>query len=265
MAKIFPAREKAATFAHEPSSQEQLHAKFTFAPGYEPADDASLPTLRRAWEILLRENLGDFYYPRYLEAKRAGHETAWDYVEDVQGLPRVLLIGDSISRGYTIPVRQSLAGKSNVYRAPENCGSSRNGIRKLPIWLGDRSWALIVFNFGIHDRGTPVEEYRTNLRILIGELRRTGARLLWATSTPVPDGAAEFVPGAMARLNATASELMREEGIPVIDLYAHIQPCLAEFQLPDNCHYSEAGYELLGGIVSASIIAALFDRGMCRG
>ena len=42
-------------------------------------------------------------------------------IEDVKGLPRVLLIGDSISIGYTLPVRNLLYGKANVHRPPVNC------------------------------------------------------------------------------------------------------------------------------------------------
>ena len=55
-----------------------------------------------------------------VEAKNAGKETAWDYVEDVPGLPRILVIGDSISRGCTMPLRHELKGKVNVHRAPSN-------------------------------------------------------------------------------------------------------------------------------------------------
>jgi len=83
-----------------------------------------------AWEELLEQCLGRFYLPRYKEAKAKGQESAWDYVRDDPDLPRVLLIGDSISRGYTLPVRRALAGKVNVHRAPENCGKTLNGIRR---------------------------------------------------------------------------------------------------------------------------------------
>ena len=36
---------------------------------------------------------------------------AYAQVADVPGLPRVLLLGDSISIGYTVPVRERLQGK----------------------------------------------------------------------------------------------------------------------------------------------------------
>lgn len=49
-------------------------------------------------------------------------------VEDVAKLPRVLLIGDSISMGYTVPVRKLLEGKANVHRIPTNGGPTSKGI-----------------------------------------------------------------------------------------------------------------------------------------
>jgi hypothetical protein len=39
-----------------------------------------------------------------------------DPINDDPALPRVLLIGDSISMGYTLPVRTALKGKANVHR-----------------------------------------------------------------------------------------------------------------------------------------------------
>ncbi len=56
-------------------------------------------------------------------------------VEDVLGLPRVLLIGDSISMGYTIPTRELLAGKANVHRVPENGGPTSHGAERMDAWL----------------------------------------------------------------------------------------------------------------------------------
>lgn len=46
-------------------------------------------------------------------ANKPEQVSAWDYVEDDPKLPRVLIIGDSISRAYTVPVRSALAGKAN--------------------------------------------------------------------------------------------------------------------------------------------------------
>src|SRR5438270_12669603 len=76
---------------------------------------------------------------------------AFREIQDVAGLPRVLLIGDSISIGYTEPVRALLAGKANVHRIPTNGAHTGNGLQNLDAWLGTSRWAVIHFNFGLHD------------------------------------------------------------------------------------------------------------------
>src|SRR5690349_3471397 len=72
-------------------------------------------------------------------------------VKDDPALPRVLLIGDSISIGYTVPVRDALKGKANVHRPATNCGPTERGLANLEKWLGDGKWDVIHFNFGLHD------------------------------------------------------------------------------------------------------------------
>jgi hypothetical protein len=72
-------------------------------------------------------------------------------IEDVAGLPRVLLIGDSISIGYTLDVREMLKGKANVHRIPTNGGPTTNGLKSIKAWLGDSKWDVIHFNWGLHD------------------------------------------------------------------------------------------------------------------
>jgi len=140
-------------------------------------------------------------------------------VQDKPGLPRVLLIGDSISIGYTLPVRKLLAGKANVHRAPTNCGPTTRGLAQLDKWLGNGKWNVIHFNWGLHDlkymddRGrlvpvekghqqVPIEQYAKNLEELVKRLKKTGAKLIWASTTPVPEGATGRVKGDEVRYNA---------------------------------------------------------------
>lgn len=72
-------------------------------------------------------------------------------------LPNVLIIGDSISIGYTPFVKQLLAGRANVMRPvlengkAENCQGTNNGVKNIKGWLGDTKWDVIHFNFGLHD------------------------------------------------------------------------------------------------------------------
>jgi hypothetical protein len=117
-------------------------------------------------------------------------------VQDVAGLPRVLLIGDSISIGYTLPTRKLLEGKANVHRIPANGGPTKNGVANIEEWLGTGKWDVIHFNWGIHDlkfmpdgkRQVEAADYEANLRSLVATLKATGAKLIWASTTPIPEG-----------------------------------------------------------------------------
>ena len=71
--------------------------------------------------------------------------------KDEPGLPRVLLIGDSVSIGYTLKVREKLKGKANVHRIPQNGGATEVGLANMKKWLRDEKWDVIHFNFGLHD------------------------------------------------------------------------------------------------------------------
>ena len=220
---------------------------------------AQLPPEAQAWEKVLQENLGNgFYLPAHKRDKVAGKSTAWDFVKDDPKLPRVLLIGDSVSRGYTQPTRAALAGVANVHRAPANCGPTASGVKNLEVWLGVGKWDVIHFNFGIHDRGTPAADYVQRLEAIVARLEKTGARLVWASTTPIPDNPAQKQTArSIVEKNALAAEVMRKHGIPTDDLFAAITPRLADLQNPNDVHFTGAGYEFLGAQVAGSIRAAL--------
>ena len=220
---------------------------------------AQLPPEAQAWEKVLQENLGNgFYLPAHKRDKVAGKSTAWDFVKDDPKLPRVLLIGDSVSRGYTQPTRAALAGVANVHRAPANCGPTASGVKNLEVWLGAGKWDVIHFNFGIHDRGTPAADYVNRLEAIVGRLEKTGAKLVWASTTPIPDNPAQKQTArSIVEKNALAAEVMRRHGIPTDDLFAALTPRLAELQNPHDVHFTGAGYEFLGARVAAAIRAAL--------
>lgn len=219
---------------------------------------ATLPPEQQAWETVLQQNLGNFYLPIHKRDKVAGHSTAWDFVQDVAGLPKVLLIGDSVSRGYTQAVRKALAGKANVHRAPENCGPTANGLKKIDIWLGEEKWDVIHFNFGIHDRNTPLTEYGARLEQLVQRMAKTGAKLVWASTTPIPDDAPKQQTAAsVVERNQLAAKIMEKYGVKTDDLFEAITPQLATLQNPNDVHFNGAGYEFLGQTVATAVEAAL--------
>lgn len=221
---------------------------------------AKLPPDQQAWERVLQENLGNgFYLPIHKRDKIAGRSTAWDFVQDDPKLPRVLLIGDSVSRGYTQATRKALAGVANVHRAPENCGPSANGVKKLDIWLAGGKWDVIHFNFGIHDRATKAADYEQRLDTIFTKLKATGAKVIWTSTTPIPpdtkDGPAASQ--AIVEKNEIAARIAAKHRAAIDDLFAFITPRLAQVQNPKDVHFTSEGYDLLGGQVAASIKAAL--------
>ncbi|CAG7618926.1 SGNH/GDSL hydrolase family protein [Paenibacillus allorhizosphaerae] len=214
---------------------------------------ACIYSSKEAWDAALNVNQKD--------------RPEFQYVELDPSLEHVLLIGDSISMGYTIPVRQALAGKANVCRIPVNGGDSARGLQWLDKWLGSKKWRIIHFNWGLHDLkylqdgaldlagrlvSTP-EQYEQHLRTLATRLQQTGARLIWASTTPVPEGAVGRVPGSELTYNDRAAKVMNELGIAVNDLHGHVADRLDGNQLPRNVHFTDEGYALLGAKVTELI------------
>ena len=199
--------------------------------------------------------------------KKAAPNPVTAPIEDVAGLPRVLLIGDSISMGYTLPTRKLLEGKANVHRIPTNGGPTKNGIANIDKWLGTGKWDVIHFNWGIHDlkfmpdgkRQVEPADYEKNLRDLVAKMKATGAKLIWATITPIPSG--DLVParkfGEVKEYNDIAAKVMKESGVAVDDLNTLITPKLAELQNPHDVHYKPEGYAFLAKQVAAEIEKAL--------
>ncbi|MCB1090433.1 MAG: SGNH/GDSL hydrolase family protein [Verrucomicrobiae bacterium] len=202
-------------------------------------------------------------------------------IEDQPGLPRVLLLGDSISIGYTLQVRELLKGKANVHRPKANCGPTTAGLQNLDAWLASggegKKWDVIHFNWGLHDlkymgpkgenladpkapdshQQVPPAEYEKNLTQLVERLEKTGAKLIWRNTTPVPEGAGGRVPGDAAIYNEIAAKIMAAHQIPTDDLYTTAKAHLAEWQLPANVHFSAAGSQGLAEQVAKAIEAAL--------
>ena len=207
------------------------------------------------------------------------HDPALLDVPDQPGLPRVLLIGDSISMGYTLPVRELLKGKANVHHVGENGGPTINGFKEMASWLAmggsggqPSKWDVIHFNFGLHDlkqlkQGpngpvyeVPSDEYAKNLQEIVTQLKATGAKLIWASTTPVPDSPHQSPMRSLAdvvKYNEIAAGIMRQNSIPIDDLYAAVQPREAELQKKNNVHFSAEGYRVLAQQVADSIEKAL--------
>lgn len=113
-------------------------------------------------------------------------------------LPNVVVIGDSVSIGWTPVLRHLLAGKATVLHNPN---SGDGGARSTSDMLQCLKYRLstadltpfpsnitIVFNFGLHDYNLGMagaDEYESEMRSIVKALRGTGAKLVYAATTPV--------------------------------------------------------------------------------
>ncbi|MBL9200321.1 MAG: SGNH/GDSL hydrolase family protein, partial [Opitutaceae bacterium] len=87
---------------------------------------------------------------------------------------------------------------------------------------------------------------------------RTGAKLIWASTTPIPDDAAKKQSAAsVVERNAVAAALMARHGVVIDDLFTAIAPRLATLQNPNDVHFTSAGYDFLGREVARSIASQL--------
>jgi len=197
-------------------------------------------------------------------------------VKDDSKLPRVLLIGDSISIGYTLPTREFLKGKANLHRIPTNGGPTTKGIASIDKWLGKGKWEVIHFNWGLHDlkymgpkgqnlfpkdKGgkpqVPLAAYEKNLDKLVGRMKKTGAKLIWRNTTPVPPGSKGRYVGDSIKYNTAAARVMKKHGVPTHDLFAMSKKRMKELMLPANVHYKKEGARVLGKDVARVIVEAL--------
>lgn len=195
--------------------------------------------------------------------------------------PRILILGDSISIGYTPFVQEALEGEAFVYRplkadgSHENCADTTNGVAKIDDWLAREGgeWDVIHINFGLHDLkhvkpGTKtntddpndphqveLDAYRTQYDTVLAKCKATGARLIVATTTPVPEGKVKPYrdPTDVPKYNAVAKELAEKHGAAIDDLFAFADKRLEKIQRPANVHFTDEGSKALAGKVVESL------------
>lgn len=186
--------------------------------------------------------------------------------------PKILIIGDSISIGYTPFVQNELKGRADVYHNPGNAKHTGTGIENIEKWIGDQQWDIIQFNWGLWDlcyrhpdsklygqrdkvNGKlthTVEEYATNLDSIIGKIKaKSKAKLIFVTTTHIPDEEAGRFQQDALRYNEAAKRIMKEHNILVNDIYEQSTAIHKKYGIgSDDVHYSKQGYRKLGQLIT---------------
>ncbi len=163
------------------------------------------------------------------------------------GLPRVLLIGDSIVVGHGTMLRDHLRGRYGVdYFATSKIVSDHEYMPDLEFMMSRYDYEAIIFNNGLHGSRVADSIYAEALAAVVAELRRRTAHLVWRNSTPCYAWPGREDKGWTERVqvrNALAAAVMAAAGVPVLDAYALLagQPELSS----DGVHFTAAGYAKL--------------------
>lgn len=192
-------------------------------------------------------------------------------------LPNVLVLGDSISVQYTLDVQKLLKGKVNICRPTKpdgtgmfNVGGTTNCLKMMDQeqWLADTKWAVVYFNYGIHDltkkvHSTTIEQYEKNLNELLKRFKEAGAKVIFATTTPLGKGLkgnAERNADLVPNYNAAAVKVMQANGVKISDLYAFALPQIDTILSKDNVHFTKQGSAILATEVAKAIEAELMAK-----
>ncbi|MCR5484925.1 MAG: SGNH/GDSL hydrolase family protein [Clostridiales bacterium] len=168
-------------------------------------------------------------------------------------MKKVLLIGDSIRLSYDHRVRELLKDEAEVWGPDDNCRFTKYTLWEINGWIGHFGKPDIIhWNNGIWDTFkiaddidpfTPLDEYLYNLEKIYGIMKRSGAKILFALTTPVRRQLLSDNIEKIRRYNEAASGLMKKLGVPVNDLYSLISSDIDGYIGDDCLHLNEKGVE----------------------
>lgn len=170
-------------------------------------------------------------------------------------LPRVLLVGDSITHNYQEKVRECLRGICYVdYISTSYAIDTKMYNHVVYNFMTDSKYALIHFNHGLHGKHLSKRSYKSKVEKL---LNKVNIKIILATSTVVfQEGNKQLDSSWMKRVeerNEAVYEIAKEKGYEVDDLYSVSVGIPTEMRYQDGTHYLSDGYEIFANVVAKSI------------
>lgn len=185
---------------------------------------------------------------------------------------KILIIGDSISIGYTPFVQEQLLNTVDIFHNPGNAQHTGRGLDSIQSWIGNEDWDIIQFNWGLWDmcyrhpdskvQGNRdkikgeitfnLDDYRSNLDSIVKMIRKiSDAELVFVTTTYVPEcEAGRFMEDAK-KYNEIARAVMETNGAKINDMYETSKGIHLEYgKGNDDVHYTPEGYEALGQYIA---------------
>lgn len=172
------------------------------------------------------------------------------------GAPTILIIGDSISIGYTPTIEAALKPAYDVVHNPCNAMTSTWTAQNIDAWLASRdTFEAITWNNGLWDiadwENISDTQYAENLHAIAQKIKAKTAHPLFVLTTEVLPATPHRNNADVINRNNIARDVMALEGIAVLDLYSVSQT--AEHVSIDDAHFTEAGSQVLGEAVLESL------------
>lgn len=189
---------------------------------------------------------------------------------------KILIIGDSISLGYTPFVMKSMEDKAIVTHNKGNAQHSGYGLENIETWIQEDDYDIIQFNWGLWDlcyrhpdskvQGNrdkingkltfTLEEYGENLEKIVAILKeKSNAKLIFVTTSYVPKEEAGRFETDAVKYNQIAKSVMKKYSIPVNDIYRKSKTIHEKYgKGNDDVHYQDEGYKLMGEVITSFLI-----------
>jgi hypothetical protein len=213
---------------------------------------AAMPTL--AQDKVLREDIEwiDAYMPN----------------TNNSALPRILLIGNSIVRGYYPEVVKLMDGKAYVARLSTSKSLCDPGLKKeIALIMSYHKFDIVQFNNGLHGFDYTEVDYKKAFPSFVKSIRKAApnAKLIWATTTPIYTygNVRSFDPRTerVKMRNKIASDyISTQKGIEVNDLWTVAINHPEYYQNSDGTHPVAAGFTALAQKVVAELTLLLADK-----
>ena len=215
--------------------------------------------------------------------------TLWIAAFCLDPLPKVFVVGDSISMQYGAYLEDYLMSSAHYARKTDNAGvdpklgvpevnggDSRMVLEYLRAKVKDADFNpdYLLLNCGLHDikryPGTnknqvSKQHYGENLELILELMNRKNIQVIWLRTTPVVDSIHNAKSKRFKRYaadlkayNEIADQVMAAKSIPVIDLHTFTRN-LGEEQLIDHVHYSEEARKLQAAFIAGYLKSLISD------
>jgi hypothetical protein len=168
--------------------------------------------------------------------------------EDTVGVKRVLIMGDSISIGYSPFVIDELCAEGYfVTRIPTNGGDSHRTLASINTWLGSKRWDVVTFNNGLWDTaksaGTPLGLYSIYILQIAERIKAHSNRAIFMTTTWVPEIAPSHDNETIDLYNSTAIDAFESSGLDIEVVDLNEESKWKETLTPINIHFITSVYK----------------------